>query len=98
MQLILSSKNVPLTSGLKTFVTQRLSKLSKLPSLSSVQVLIDVNRHKHQKESLATVELIGSVEGKTVMVKEHAKNFYAAFFKAVDTLKLRLIDLKKRTT
>lgn len=97
MQLILSSKNVPLTSGLKTFVTQRLSKLSKLPSVSSVQVLIDVNRHKHQKDFAATVELIGSVEGKTVMVKEQAHNFYAAFFKAVETLKLRLIQQKKRT-
>ena len=96
MLITLSSKNLQLTDGLKTFLIARLSKLQKFTSkLSHIHILLDVDR-KHKGTAVdSTVELIGDIDGKTIAVRESSSTFYKAFFGAIDKMKVRMKRLKK---
>lgn len=92
MEVSFASKNVPLTDSLKTFITSKLSKLSKFSSskLKNLQIILDIDSRKKRTNADAVVELVGEYEGKPLIVRESGKNFYSAFYGAFDKMKTRL--------
>lgn len=100
MQVTFSSKNIQLTSGFKEFVERKLSKLSRFASkgLSNVQVLFDVDRHRRGADADSIVEMTGSMNHKTVVVKESGKTFYKAFFLALAKMKRKVEREKEKNT
>lgn len=96
MLITLSSKNLELTEGLKTFLTSRIIKLQRFTSkISHIHVLLDVNRRHKGTAIDSTVELIGDVGGRKIAVRESSNTFYKAFFGAVDKMKVRIKRVKK---
>ncbi|HSW89266.1 MAG TPA: ribosome-associated translation inhibitor RaiA [Patescibacteria group bacterium] len=91
MQIILSSKNMQLTEGLKTFVNRKVAKFAKFFSPnSSLQVLIDVDHKKHGAPDEAVVEMVSDLGKKHIAVRETGKTFYKAFFGAISKMKSSL--------
>lgn len=93
MRVILSSKNIQLTAGLKIFIQRHLSKFQKFThsGLSSLTILLDLNRHRKKKGDDAVVEIIGKIHEKPIVIRERGKTFYVAFFQAVTVLKEKLV-------
>lgn len=99
MRIILSSKNVELTDGLKTFIERKTSKLKSLSSslgLSHISIHVDVNHSHKGVDEDAVVELVGDVHRKKVVVRQQGKTFYAAFFVALAKMKQLLVREKEK--
>ncbi len=98
MQVTLCSKNILLTDGLKDFIMTRTVKLSKYASstLQGIQVLLDIDKKKKGSAQDAVVEMIGTVKGKRLTVRESSSTFYKAFFGAMEKMKRLLLKEKKR--
>ncbi len=97
MQVSLTSKNIPLTSGLKTFITSKLEKLSKYSSnyLTNLTVILDVDSKRKGAKTDAIVEIVGNVKGRQIAVKEMGADFYSTFFGALGKMKTRLIKERR---
>lgn len=98
MHVILSSKNIPLTEGLKTFITSRIDKLKKYSpqQLQQLEVVVDVDRKKHAKNEEAVVEIVGQIKGKPLAAKQSAPTFYKAFFGAVAKMRSEITKAKEK--
>lgn len=96
MQIIFSSKNMLLTEGLKTFITNKLSKLKKYTSLglSNIFVNLDVDKKRRGGGEDAVVEIVSDMRQKKVAVVERDETFFKAFFSAIRKLE-RLISKEK---
>ncbi len=97
MQVSIASKNVPLTEGLKTFITSKIEKLSKYSSekLSNLQIILDVDSKRKGASTDAVVEIVGTLKGKHITVTDVGSDFYKAFFGAMDKMKVRLIKERR---
>ena len=97
MQVSLTSKNIPLTSSLKAFITSKIEKLSKYSSnhLSQLSVILDVDSRRKGSKTDAVVEIVGNLKGKHIAVRDTGSNFYATFFNAMEKMKTRLIKERR---
>lgn len=97
MQVSLTSKNIPLTSSLKAFITSKIEKLSKYSSnqLSQLSIVLDVDSKRKGATTDAVVEIIGNLKGKHIAVRDTGSNFYTTFFKAMDKMKTRLLKERR---
>lgn len=97
MEVSFVSKNVPLTDGLKEFITSKLEKLSKYSSknFTKLQIILDVDSRKKKSGEIAVVELVSDVHGKKIAVRKSDKTFYKAFFSAVEKMKTRLVKERR---
>lgn len=96
MNISFVSKNILLTQGLRSFLTERLQKLQKFSSqkFDQLQVILDIQTHKKAGAASSHIELVGDINGKKVVVRESGKTFYQAFFGAVHKMKSRIAKKK----
>lgn len=98
MQITVATKNIPLTDGLRQFITSKIEKFSRYSSrgLSHIQVILDVDRKKGGAIEDAVVEFVGLLHGKHLAVRATGSSFYTAFYDAMAKMKTVLSKQKER--
>lgn len=95
MQIILSSKHVPFTEGMKAFVHTKIERLRLFSPITQLHVILDVDRTKQGNSKDAVIELVATLRGKRIAVRQSARNFNAAFYGAIDKLKTLVVKEKE---
>jgi ribosomal subunit interface protein len=98
MQLIVQSKTLPITEGLRHCIERQAGKLAKLGiPISQVRVFLENLSKKRNDTKSATVKYAVRLPGKKeVVVKRHAADMYDAIVDATNRVMREVKEVKER--
>jgi putative sigma-54 modulation protein len=97
MQIIVQSKNIPVTAALRSFIEEQAGKLAhKSHRIQSVLVVIEAVSRKHNEVGAAVVKFCVSMPGRTMCVSRQAIDMYAAILDTADRTGRAIRKLKER--
>jgi putative sigma-54 modulation protein len=92
MQILITGKNVPITSALRAYITRKMSRLVRFHRrLISADVVLETHGHGH------TVEvLLKAGKGNVIITTHSEKDMYACFDHCLDRMARKLRDAKEK--
>ncbi len=96
MQLTLNGKNIEITDAIKTYVNEKIDRVTKHnKQIMSIKVTLNVNKNRSVKKN-CTAESTCFLNGSVIKIQETAETMYAAIDLLADKLDRQVKEIKEK--